>query len=261
MKQMKFFLVALMTVVMSVSVTSCMNGDDNTIRQREAIAKCISTYPPTFQFESGQKFVVDDMSLLTLETGSLYYFIYEFDSAEQDENSSTLNVKIISGAPSKVDADVNEGPTNITESTKANAPLFTFNADLSTQPFDRYDQQYIVIPVVYWVKVEGTSEDQKKEFDKHSFILTYDEDEIGADATELVLTLNHVINTTGEENVTRDRYTATYKAYRLDYALSAFSSKTGGKKPTKITIKAKVNASRNDLSGATDATPWTYTFK
>ena len=29
MKQMKFFLVALMAVVMGMSVTSCMNGDDN----------------------------------------------------------------------------------------------------------------------------------------------------------------------------------------------------------------------------------------
>ena len=28
MKQMKFFLVALMAVVMGMSVTSCMNGDD-----------------------------------------------------------------------------------------------------------------------------------------------------------------------------------------------------------------------------------------
>ena len=31
MKQMKFFLVALMAVVMGMSVTSCMNGDDNTL--------------------------------------------------------------------------------------------------------------------------------------------------------------------------------------------------------------------------------------
>lgn len=31
MKQMKFLLVALMTVLMGMSVTSCMNGDDNTI--------------------------------------------------------------------------------------------------------------------------------------------------------------------------------------------------------------------------------------
>ena len=32
MKQMKFFLVALMAVVMGMSVTSCMKGDDNTIQ-------------------------------------------------------------------------------------------------------------------------------------------------------------------------------------------------------------------------------------
>ena len=40
MKQMKFFLVALMAVVMGMSVTSCMNGDDNTARQLFTIAKC-----------------------------------------------------------------------------------------------------------------------------------------------------------------------------------------------------------------------------
>ena len=31
MKQMKFFLVALMAVVMGMSVTSCMNGENNPI--------------------------------------------------------------------------------------------------------------------------------------------------------------------------------------------------------------------------------------
>ena len=31
MKQMKFLLVALMAVVMSVSVTSCMNGENNPV--------------------------------------------------------------------------------------------------------------------------------------------------------------------------------------------------------------------------------------
>lgn len=33
MKQVKFFLVALMAVVMGMSVTSCMNGDDNHMLQ------------------------------------------------------------------------------------------------------------------------------------------------------------------------------------------------------------------------------------
>ena len=33
MKQVKFFLVALMAVVMGMSVTSCMNGDETTMLQ------------------------------------------------------------------------------------------------------------------------------------------------------------------------------------------------------------------------------------
>jgi len=39
MKQMKFFLVALMAVVMGMSVTSCMNGDDNTGKDLPVLGK------------------------------------------------------------------------------------------------------------------------------------------------------------------------------------------------------------------------------
>ena len=83
MKQVKFFLVALMAVVMGMSVTSCMNGDNNTARQLFTIAKCTSPYPATFQKPTGQKLVINDASLITLNTGELYNFWYEYDSAEQ----------------------------------------------------------------------------------------------------------------------------------------------------------------------------------
>ena len=264
MKQMKFFLVALMAVVMGMSVTSCMNGDDNTARQLFTIAKCTSTYPATFQTPAGQKLVINDASLITLNTGELYNFWYEYDSAEQPDNSETLYVTLYGGStPVSINAKYTEGPTNASESSKANAPLYAFNlaSDYSTQPGVLFDQQYLVIPVVYCVKVENSSEEQNKELEKHSFILTYDEETIESGATELVLTLNHVINTEGEaENVSRNRYTSAYKAYRLDYAMSAFRNKAG-QNPTKITVKAKVNSSENTLDGATDATPWEYTVK
>lgn len=41
MKQMKFLLVALMAVVMSVSVTSCMNGENNPVYTGLAVAECV----------------------------------------------------------------------------------------------------------------------------------------------------------------------------------------------------------------------------
>lgn len=263
MKQMKFLLVALMAVVMGMSVTSCMNGDDNTARQLSAIAKCTSTYPATFQTITGQKLVINDASLITLNTGELYSFWYEYDSAEQPDNSETLYVTLYGGStPVSINAEYTEGPTNVSESSKANAPLYAFNlaSDYSTQPGVLFDQQYLVVPVYFWVKMGSTTEDNNKEMEKHSFILTYDESEFEAGASELVLTINHVINTEGEENVSRDRYTFTYKAYRLDQAMGAFRNKVG-QNPTKITIKAKVNSSKNSLDGASDATPWNYEVK
>ena len=44
MKQMKFLLVALMTVLMGCLITSCMNGDDNTIYTGPAFAKCTKLF-------------------------------------------------------------------------------------------------------------------------------------------------------------------------------------------------------------------------
>lgn len=263
MKQMKFFLMAVMAVVMSMSVTSCLNGDDNTVRQLSVIAKCTSSFPATFETVDGRKLIINDPSLISLNTGELYTFWYEYDSAEQPDNSTTLYVALCSGStPVSINAKYSEGPMAATEALSANAPMYTFNlsTDYSTQPAVLFDQQYLVIPIIYWVKLENTAEDQKREFEKHSFVLTYDAEAIEPDAKELVLTLNHVITDEGEENVSRDRYTSEYKAYRLDHAMAVFESKAG-QAPEKIIVKAKVNSSRNSLESASDATPWKYTVK
>ena len=71
MKQMKFLLVALMAVVMSVSVTSCMNGENNPVYTGLAVAECVSTYPATFAVSNNQKLVVKDATLLDLANNLL----------------------------------------------------------------------------------------------------------------------------------------------------------------------------------------------
>ena len=75
MKQMKFLLVALMAVVMSVSVTSCMNGENNPVYTGLAVAECVSTYPATFAVSNNQKLVVKDATLLDLKYGKRICFI------------------------------------------------------------------------------------------------------------------------------------------------------------------------------------------
>ena len=83
MKQMKFLLVALMTVLMGMSVTSCMNGDDNTIYTGPAFAKCTNYFPATFELANGQKLVVNELSMSNLNIGEIYFFYYQFDTAQQ----------------------------------------------------------------------------------------------------------------------------------------------------------------------------------
>ena len=157
-----------------------------------------------------------------------------------------------------ISAKSTEGPEKAADYNEATAPLYTFNSDTSTQPGILFDQ-YLVIPIMYWVKVESTDEKQKEELNKHSFILTYDFDELASGSTELVLNLNHVIKDGSEETVTRDKYTSTYKAYNLSSVIYAFKQATGVE-PTKIKVNAKTNSSKNSLDGAANST-WSETLK
>ena len=95
MKQMKFLLVALMTVLMGMSVTSCMNGDDNTIYTGPAFAKCTNYFPATFELANGQKLVVNELSMPNLNIGEIYFFYYQFDTAQQPGNSQTLMQEVL----------------------------------------------------------------------------------------------------------------------------------------------------------------------
>ena len=260
MKQMKFLLVALMTVLMGMSVTSCMNGDDNTIYTGPAFAKCTNYFPATFELANGQKLVVNELSMPNLNIGEIYFFCYQFDTAQQPGNSQTLDVTLYAGStPTSISAKSTEGPEELREEyNKANAPLYTFNSDTSTQPGILFNE-YLVIPIMYWVKVESTDDKQKEELNKHSFILTYDFKNLTSGSTTLELTLNHVINDGSEEGVERNKYTSTYKAYKLDRAISDFKA-AGGAEPTKIIVNAQTNSSKNSLTGATNST-WSETLK
>lgn len=260
MKQMKFLLVALMTVLMGMSVTSCMNGDDNTIYTGPAFAKCTNYFPATFELANGQKLVVNELSMSNLNIGEIYFFYYQFDTAQQPGNSQTLDVTLYAGStPTSISAKSTEGPEKAADYNEATAPLYTFNSDTSTQPGILFDQ-YLVIPIMYWVKVESTDEKQKEELNKHSFILTYDFTNVKSGDTTLELTLNHVIKDGSEETVDRNKYTSTYKAYNLTTAISTFKTASGGTEPTKIKVNAKTNSSKNSLDGAANST-WSETLK
>ena len=255
MKQMKFLLVALMAVVMSVSVTSCMNGENNPIYTGLAVAECVGTYPATFAVSNNQKLVVKDATLLDLKYGTTYMFYYQFNTEEQSASAASITVTLYQGsAPVAIDADYDdEGPKSNSPDYEADAALYSLGTSLFPSSFLLYNKK-LLVPFGYWVKVEENTDKQKEELNKHSFVLTYDVTNIASGAKTLELTLNHKISDAEGEKVTRDRWAEGYKVYDLTAAITAFSEKSGTV-PTTIKIKTKLNTSTGgSLEGAIDGT-------
>lgn len=248
MKQVKLLMVAL-TLLMGMSFTSCLKGDDNTIATPLAIAKCTDYFPPTFTLGDGQKLVIDDASLSSVIPGNIYIFYYQYDTAAQSPTAPSLTVTLPNGAPVSISAKSNEGPQS--SAVVANAPLYVLTGMVNNgqvSPSLLFSNEYLFVPTFFWVKNEIDASKLKEELEKHAFIITYDTETM-ASGEPLLLTINHVISDNTEETVVRDRYTYEYKVYDLSYAVRAYTSKTGAS-PTKIKVQAMVNTSKNSLDGA-----------
>ena len=266
MAKLKIWMVAL-TLIMGVSLSSCLNSESDPIYSDAFPVKCVNFYPPTFQTINGQKLVLSGSSTASFNMGELYMLYFQFNTEEQSVDAPSINVTVWNGIePIALNAKNSEGPTGISESTKANSALYAFSGIVSSSTGSRnidpaviFDNEYLYVTPVYWVKQETGDEKQKEELAKHAFVLTYDLESIKQGDEELVLTLNHVITETSEEEVKREAYTSTIKAYPLTSALYAFQSKAG-QKPTKIKLVGQVNTSKNSLEGATEQV-WEYTVK
>lgn len=45
---------------------------------------------------------------------------------------------------------------------------------MNIDPIVVFDNEYMIVTPVYWVKQESSDEKQKEELAKHAFVLTYD---------------------------------------------------------------------------------------
>lgn len=248
MKQVKLFLVVLMVVVMGVSVTSCLKGDDN--------QNVTMTLPVKYDFSSfiapdGTKLVpTTDVRVLT---GTMYIITYQYDRSQVTDNKR-LSVTLL-GSPLCIDPKGNEGLT--TQKTEATNPLYALNKEQFGLVY--YDKNTIVVTMPYWVKVEGNTVEES-EAKKHSFILSYDPETIKASDTKLTLNISHCIEEE-TESVTRSNWTYAYRAYSLYGALYQFKEKTG-KMPQYLVLKAQTNSSEDKLKENGESTvEYEYSFK
>ncbi len=213
MKQVKFFLVALMAVVMGMSVTSCMNGDDN--------HNVTMTVPVKYNYSSflmgdGTTKLVPTTELGLLD-GIMYIISCQYDQSQVSANSNSIPVAVIYSLCIDPKGDESLSTTK----TKPTNPLYTLDKQQSSLVY--YDKNTIVLTMPYWVKVTNSSVEES-ELKKHSFCLSYNPDEIESNATKLNLYISHRVED-GEESVTRSNFTYAYRAYLISSALYQFKEK------------------------------------
>lgn len=250
MKQMKFFLVALMALVMGMSVTSCMKGDDNSIVPVSGIITLKSTFPYQFQVEGSD--VVFEASSMTIPglasdayNGDIVLLYSQYDSKTQavDQNTKKVIVEVSSALKLNVNASAT---TSDVEYNRSIIPLSTYGSNLT--PY-LYSANWLIFPIPYYVEKEENAS-------SHMFYLVYDKTHADNNETTMVLRLRH----SSSEDVKDEKIVNTgFKAFRITSLVSEFESGSNKLKTIKIIAQEQYGNSpeiKKNEDGSYDTTSY-----
>lgn len=235
MKQMKFFLVALMAV-MSVSFTSCLNGEDNTVVPVFGIVTLKSNFLQCeFQAaEGGVTFVANQTveSLMSASAGDIIFLSAQYDTETQPVDQKTSEIYVDVNFAVKLNGNTLSGTyeTESSGASLANRTIIPLSNYQDAVPY-MYGSDWVIIPIPYYTeKYENISQ--------HSFTLAYFKDEEVENYT-LKLHLYHNSSETIDKektvNVTYNPY-EVYKAFRISSLIEQFKSNNNQQAPQKIII-------------------------
>ncbi len=234
MKRLKFLMVAF-TLLMGISLTSCLNSSDSESSFDGYGYMRAKNYMGISWFEDldGNKYYPTESSLATMKSN------YGFDITESDlvllyyknvETANTAGKSIQLVGATSVDSYGTEMEETIEDMQVGNAPV------VSLTPVDNYGNyrpslygaEMVILPISW--KMENKVETLAQ----HTFRLVYVK-EAQKDGTELVLYLQHDKGT----DTKTDGNALRTKAYDIKNIMNAIKNSTG-KYPAKVTIKAKV---------------------
>lgn len=233
MKQVRFLMVAL-TLLMGVTFTSCMNGENDPTVGGTFFMKVTSDFPYTFAFAEGDVsyVAVNSEKLMTsdISRGDVVYIAWSYNSDEQvvDKNTKKVNVTVSGvqklSSESRIMDNNGESYQNATiislgesdNSMGQNAPKVLF-----------FDKNTLVLPIFYHYEKEADA------LSKHTFLLVYNESETKADDTKIRFYLRH--RNSEDKPSTRG---GAYKAFKIEEALEHYKSVTG-KKPSSVEVLTK----------------------
>lgn len=257
MKQVKFFLVALMAMVMGMSVTSCINGDDNNIVSVPgSFVQVVHDFPIYFKDAYGYK-LIPDQSIMSAD-GEMALIAYQYDRSTVAENATSVNITLL-GSPYYM----KKSYVSTSFSVAANAPVMTLEptTNMGTLKGGFFDKNVMILPVAYKNKKYEKDSDNEVEANRHSFGLAYDSEE-GFKNGVLTLHLCHHADEIPDENgdgkpVERTNNTFDYKAFDLSVVLSTLSST-----PSKIDIVIDQNETNDKFKEKKETTfSFEYSFK
>lgn len=243
MKQLKFLMVAL-TLLMGISLTSCLNSDNNYDKTRQGFARVKSSMGLSwFEDAGGNKLYPTPASLAKVQ-------------ADQGFSMSSTNLALIQFTPVETEAasktntqestslDINltgamncDGPQPIVvqnalemeSAATESAPIILLNTGgYSYYPSYLFDKEIIMLTIFFR---QTNSADKTKE---HKFKLIANLEDITAESTDLILYLRHDKGTDDGKEASN----FVYSGYDIREAVSEFTGITG-KEPQKIKIKVK----------------------
>lgn len=235
MKQLKFLMLAF-TLLMGVSLTSCMGDSDPNVDQ-PAFLKLVSTYPVyVFQYggdglkvnATNSTDLMINNSSSELSEGDIVYLSYHYNTEEQPITNETksIDAKITIGhncsAGTRAVVQDDNG-ADYENATVVSVPSF------SEGGMFYYDKNTLISGVTFLAK---------ESLYKHDFTLVYDRSAEVVEGEEDILKL-YLRHRNNEEKPTEQ--VGVFKAYDISECLDAF-----GKTPTKI----RIYANETDKSGS-----------
>ncbi len=240
MKQMKFFLVAVMAVVMGLSVTSCLNGEESTqVNGQPIIAKVKENFLNLTLVTLDGSTLIQAKNVVEGTTNwmrdDFVFGNFSYDRAVDIENNTihaTINViEKISG--NRVDGIEKVWDAEDNSSYASNRGVISITDVVPSM----LDNNNLLIPIIYFCHEKIAS---------HTFSLVYytDVEELKNDRKELKVYLRH--NSTEEQD--KEGYkNGSYRVFDLSDALEQYKEKNDNQYPIKITIVAETNSSSNKV--------------
>ena len=260
MKQIKTLMVAALTLVMGVMMTSCLNSDGGeSLYDGYILAKVVyagGLYGgATLQDAVGNTYQASAASVAKLEANGfsftdvdMAFVFYKFSVDENgdkitppDYNATepqTFQVELvrIQKAPTEY-AERVESAEELETNKYETAPIaisdFVGSSSSNTVKFDFYGNEPMLYMYLQWLltNVQWLLTNGEDEFKKHHIRLVYAFDEITADSNELRFYLCH---DKGDDDG-KTAYIQSWYCFNIQKALEAFESETGAK-PTTIKL-------------------------